>query len=187
MKQILIILALIAIWGAPALASHPQSLSASQAVEQATGQVASSPETLFRQHIPFVAEQFIGMPVKMGGLPARTGTTDNSSLFFSIYASAAKKAGLRYRAWLPMQYLLENTLSIPETDVENGDLIVLDNGLAAMIYKKDPSGRLHMIYASEKRQQVISFHSDNLVYQAYWQEHLKGFHRLQPDMLMPGR
>jgi len=187
MKQILISLTLIVFWAPLALASHPRSMSASQAVEQATGQVDSSPETLFRQHIPFVAEQFIGMPVKMGGLPARTGTTDNSSLFFSIYASAAKKAGLRYKAWLPMKYLLENTLSIPESDVENGDLIVLDNGLAAMIYKKDPSGRLHMIYASEKRQQVTSFHSDNLVYQAYWQEHLKGFHRLLPDMLIPER
>lgn len=187
MKQICISLALIAIWGSVALASHPQPMSAAQAVEQATGLVASSPETLFRQHIPFVAEQFIGIPVKMGGLPARTGTTDNSSLFFSIYASAAKKAGLRYKAWLPMRNLLENTTAVSEADVENGDLIVLTDGLAAMVYKKDPSGRLYMIYASEKRQQVISFHSDNLVYQAYWQEHLKGFYRLNQDMLRPAR
>jgi len=187
MKRILISLALIALWGSLALASHPNTMSASQAVEQAKGQVVSSPQTLFRQHIPFVAKQFIGMPVQLGGVPARTGTTDNSSLFHSIYAAAAKKAGLRYKAWLPMKYLLENTYAIPETHVENGDLILLNNGLAAMIYKKNPSGRLHMIYASEKRQQVTSFHSDNLVYQAYWQEHLKGFHRLQPDMLIPSR
>lgn len=169
------------------MASHPQPLSSARTVDQVTGKMASSPATLFRQHIPFVAEQFIGMPVKMGGLPARTGTTDNSSLFFSIYAAAAKKAGLVYKAWLPMAYLLENTFAIPETEVENGDLIVLENGLAAMIYKKAPSGRLFMIYASEKRQQVTSFHSENLVYQAYWQEHLKGFYRLKPEMLSPAR
>jgi hypothetical protein len=187
MKQIFASLVLIAIWGVPALASHPQPITAAQAVEQATGQVTSSPVALFRQHIPFVAEQFIGMPVKMGGLPARTGTTDNSSLFFSIYAASAKKAGLIYKAWLPMRYLLDNTFAVPEAKVENGDLIVLENGLAAMIYKKEPSGRLYMLYASEKRQHVTSFHSENLVYQAYWQEHLKGFYRLKPEMLRPAR
>lgn len=188
MKQILVSLTLFVLfWGTPSLASRPEPLSAAQAVAQASGQVTSSPDTLFRQHIPFVAEKFIGMPVQMGGLPAHTGSTDNSSLFFSIYTAAAQKAGLRYKAWLPMRYLLENTVPISEKDVKSGDLIVLKNGLAAMIYNRDPAGRLYMIYASEKRQEVISFHSENIVYQAYWQEHLKGFYRLKPEMLLPAR
>ena len=187
MKKLFLTMFLMVLWGNCAQASHPQPLSSAQAVEQTTGQVSSSPQALFRQHIPFVAEQFIGMPFKMGGNPLRTGSTDNSSLFFSIYTAAAKKAGMGYRDYLPMRYLLKRTVEIPESEVENGDLIVLKNGLAAMIYKKDPSGRFHMLYASKKRQEVISFNSDNLVYQVYWLEHLMGFYRLKPEMLIPAR
>lgn len=187
MRRLFTGMVVLVLWASCAQASHPQPISSAQAVEQTTGQVSSSPQTLFRQHIPFVAEQFIGMPFKMGGNPSRTGTTDNSSLFFSIYAAAAQKAGLNYREYLPMRYLLKRTDEISESDVENGDLIVLKNGLAAMIYKKEPSGRFYLIYASQKRQQVISFNSDNLVYQVYWLEHLMGFYRLKPDMLTPAR
>lgn len=187
MKKIFFGMVLMVLWGTCAQASHPQPISSAQAVEEATGQVSSSPVALFRQYIPFVAEQFIGMPFKMGGDPSRTGSTDNSSLFFSIYTAAAKKAGMGYRDYLPMRYLLKRTFEIPESKVENGDLIVLKNGLAAMIYKSDPSGRLYLIYASQKRQQVISFNSDNLVYQVYWLENLMGFYRLKPEMLIPAR
>jgi len=181
MKQILTPLILILFWILPTWASY----SAPELTEQTSGPVDSSPDTIFQQHIPVIAEQFIGMPFKMGGRPQRTGTTDNSSLFYTIYTTAAHKSGMTYKAYLPMRYLLKNTHPVHDGDVRNGDLIVLDNNLAAMIYRVDPSGRMHFIYASEKRQQVISFHSGNLVYQAYWLEHLKGFFRLNQDMLLP--
>lgn len=170
---------IIMVLGTTAWASHPtQSLTG-----QTTGPVESGPYTLFQQHIPAIAEQYIGMPFKMGGKPHRTGTTDNSSLFYAIYTSAAQKSGLEYRAYLPMRYLLANTHQVDEKEVRNGDLIVLNNDLAALVYQVEPSGRLHFIYASEKRRQVISFNSENLVYQAYWREHLRGFFRLKNDML----
>ncbi|MDD9301120.1 MAG: C40 family peptidase [Desulfobacter sp.] len=171
-------------WGIQAQASHPASF---KLTEQPLGPVDSSPATLFHQHIPAIAEQFVGMPFKLGGNPKQTGTTDNSSLFYTIYAIAAQKAGLKYKAYLPMRYLLKRTQPVDISSVQNGDLIVLDNNLAAMVYQVDPSGRLHFIYASEKRRQVIAFHSENLVYHAYWLEHLKGFFRLDHDMLLPAK
>ncbi|HCY83763.1 MAG TPA: hypothetical protein DHV36_01360 [Desulfobacteraceae bacterium] len=183
MKQIVASLIILLIAAGSALASRTEPSLA----HQTKGPVDSSPRTLFQQHIPGIAEQYIGMPFKMGGNPRQTGSTDNSSLFYAIYATAAQRAGLTYRAYLPMRYLLENTSQVDDKTVQNGDLIVLDNNLAAMVYQVEPSGRLHFIYASEKRQQVIAFHSDNLVYQAYWMEHLRGFFRLNPDMLRPAR
>jgi hypothetical protein len=183
MKRILIFMIFVLLPGISAWASYSKPLL----TEQTSGQVESSPSTLFQQHIPAIAEQFIGIPFKMGGNPGQTGTTDNSSLFYAIYATAAQKAGLTYKAYLPMRYLLKNTRQVDIKEVRNGDLIVLDNDLAAMIYRVEPSGRLHFIYASEKRQQVFSFHSENLVYHAYWLENLKGFFRLKEGMLLPER
>lgn len=175
---------ILLLWTVPSWASHPD-----KTLEQEVATLVDpDPKATFLNRIPAVAEQFIGMPFKLGGRPASTGTTDNSSLFYAIYATAAQDAGLNYnRAYLPMRYLLENMVPVPEEEVRNGDLIVLDNNLAAMVYRVEFSGRMHFIYASKKRQQVISFNSGNLVYQVYWLEHLKGFYRLKNDMLQPGR
>jgi hypothetical protein len=51
-----------------------------------------------------------------------------------------------------------------------------------MVFDIETSGRLHFIYVSEKRGQVISFHSDNLVFDAYWLKHMTGFFRLKDTM-----
>ncbi len=59
-------------------------------------------------------------------------------MFYSIYAGAAAKSGLIYKTFMPMVLLLGNTHSIKADDVKNGDLIVLDNNLAAMVYQVDP-------------------------------------------------
>lgn len=142
---------------------------------------------LFRHNIPEVAGQFIGIPYKFGGNPQTTGTSDNSYLFFSIYSLAAQKAGFMYHGYLPMRYLLDHTSEISEDEVQNGDLMVLDNNHAAMVFHTEENGRLHLIYASKKRRQVISFNSDNLVFQVYWMENLKGFYRLANTMLRPAR
>ena len=123
----------------------------------------------------------------MGDGPKQTGTTDNSWLFYSIYASAAAKAGLVYKTFMHMDLLLSNTQPVKAEDVQNGDLIVLENNLAAMVYQVEPSGRIHFIYASKKRGEVTIFNSENIVYHAYWLEHLKGFFRINENLLMPGR
>jgi len=138
---------------------------------------------VFRQSIPSIANQFIGIPYELGGNPRQSGTSDNSYLFFSIYTLAAQKAGLSYKEYLPMKYLLRNTREVDENDLKNGDLIVLNNNHAAMIYQIENTGKMHFIYASQKRQQVFSFNTDNLVFHVYWLENLKGFYRLSDVML----
>ncbi|WP_035239883.1 hypothetical protein [Desulfobacter vibrioformis] len=172
---------LVMIWAVPALASHSLVMEA----QQTQTPVDSTPAVLFCQFIPSTAEQFIGMPFIFGGRPKQTGSTDNSWLFYSIYTGAASRAGLIYKAFMPMDLLLGNTHGIEADDVQNGDLIVLDNDLAAMVYQVDPSGRMYFIYASEKRGEVTVFNSDNIVYHAYWLEHFSGFFRINDDMLMP--
>ena len=183
MKRSTIHLILVLIWAVPALASHSLVME----TQYSQTPVDSAPAVLFCQFIPSIAEQFIGMPVIFGGRPKQTGSTDNSWLFYSIYTGAATRAGLTYKTFMPMALLLGNTHSIKADDVQNGDLIVLNNDLAAMVYQADPSGRMHFIYASKKRGKVTIFNSDNIVYHAYWLEHFKGFFRINEDMLMPAR
>jgi len=140
---------------------------------------------LFRQNIPPIAVRFIGIPYKLGENPQQSGTTDNSHLFFSIYSLAAQKAGLSYKEYLPMKYLLRNIKEVNKNDLKNGDLIVLNDDLTAMVYQVENTGKIHLIYSSEKRQQVLSFNSDHVVFHAYWLENLKGFYRLSDTMLAP--
>lgn len=183
MKRSTIYLILALIWAAPTLASHSHLIETQDSQEP----VDSTPAVLFCQFIPSIAEQFIGMPVIDGGRPEQTGSTDNSWLFYSIYTGAATKAGLIYKAFIPIELLLDRTHSIKANDVQNGDLILLNDDLVAMVYQVDPSGRMHFIYASKTRGEVITFNSDNLVYNAYWLEHCKGFFRINEDLLMPAR
>jgi len=183
MRKSTIHLILILIWAVPTLASYAPGIEAQRSQKP----VESSPTVLFRQFIPSIAEQFIDMPVVFGGRPKLTGSTDNSWLFYSIFTGAAKKAGLIYKTFMPMDLLLSNTHRIKADDVKNGDLIVLNNNLAAMVYQVDPSGRMHFIYASKKRGKVTTFNSENIVYYAYWLEHFKGFFRINEDLLMPAR
>ncbi len=152
------------------------------------GVIPGAARDVFRQNIPSVARQFIGIPYEYGGNPVTTGTSDNSYLFFSIYARAAQIAGLKYYGYMPMKNLLQHTRKVGENQLQKGDLMVLNNHHAAMIYNIEAdTDRLFLIYASEKRRQVISFNSDNIVFYAYWLENLKGFYRLTDTMLRPER
>ena len=152
------------------------------------GVIPGAARDVFRQNIPSVARQFIGIPYEYGGNPLTTGTSDNSYLFFSIYARAAQIAGLKYYGYLPMENLLQHTRQVAENQLQKGDLMVLNNQHAAMIYNIEAeTDRLFLIYASEKRRQVISFNSDNIVFDVFWLENLKGFFRLNDIMLQPGK
>jgi hypothetical protein len=82
-----------------------------------------------------------------------------------------------------MKNLLQNVRPVDENKVQNGDLMVLDNQLAAMVFHIEKNGRLHLIYVSEKRRQAITFHSDNLVFDAFWLKNMTGFFRLNDAML----
>lgn len=137
----------------------------------------------FRENIPLIAKQYIGMPYKYGGNPLDSGTSDNSHLFFSIFYQAAKKANLSYNRYMTMETLLQNIQKVDEQHLQNGDFIVLKNNHTAMIYHVEPDGKLIFIYASEKRQQILSFNNRNLVFQVYWLRNLKGYYRLNENFL----
>ncbi len=182
MKRILLITILIlccagAVWG-----SNQETPNEPLKTDNVLSKVQKK---IFRQSIPPIANQFIGIPYELGGNPQQTGTSDNSYLFFSIYALAAQKAGLSYKGYLPMAHLIYNTVEVDKNDLQNGDLMVLNNNHAAMIYWIDESGKMYLIYASEKRQQILAFNSDNPVFYVYWLENFKGFYRISENMLSP--
>ena len=83
-----------------------------------------------------------------------------------------------------MKSLLRNTVEIQRDELKNGDLIVLNEGHTALIYKVGNRDNFRMIYASLKRRQVISFNSRNVVFEVYWLENLKGFFRLNESMFV---
>lgn len=139
----------------------------------------------FEENITPIAEQFLGMHYQFGGNPEEDRAVDNSHLICTIYSQASKKAELNFNQYMPMKQLLENTHEIDRNALKNGDLVVLNNGLAALIYNLKTPDYFHLIYASFKRKEVISFNTDNVIYEAYWLKNLKGFYRLNENMLDP--
>ena len=133
---------------------------------------------IFENKLSDIAERYIGIPYKFGGDSEESWAIDNSHLLCLIYNEAAKKAGLRFRGYMPMKELLRNTVEIQRDELKNGDLIVLNDGHTALIYKFENRDKFYMIYSSQKRQQVISFNNENLVFEVYWLKNLKGFFRL---------
>jgi hypothetical protein len=139
---------------------------------------------IFEDKISDVAEQYIGIPYKFGADPERSKAADNSHLLCLIYEKAARQAGLKFRGYMQMRALLKNTFEVQPDALKNGDLIVLNDGHAAMIYKFENRDKFYLIYASLKRRRVISFNNKNVVFEAYWLENLKGFFRLTEDMFV---
>jgi hypothetical protein len=142
-------------------------------------------ENIFSKKVTDLAEWFIGRPYKFGGDATNTSEIDNSHLICLMCEEAAKQAAFRFNGYMPMKKLLRNTQEINPHQIKVGDLIVLQNDHAALIYKFESDSKFYMIYASEKRQKVFSFNSHNAVYNAYWLKNLKGFYRLSEHMLVP--
>jgi hypothetical protein len=142
-------------------------------------------ENIFSKKVTDLAEWFIGLPYKFGGDATTTSEIDNSHLICLIYKEAAKQAAYRFSGYMTMENLLQNTQEIDPHEIKVGDLIVLQNDHAALIYKFESDSKFYMIYASEKRQKVFSFNSHNAVYNEYWLKNLKGFFRLTKHMLVP--
>ena len=144
-------------------------------------------ENIFSKKVTDLAEWFIGRPYKLGGDATNTSEIDNSHLICLIYGEAAKQADFHFHGYMTMNKLLQNTQEIDPHEIKVGDLIVLQNDHAALIYKFESDSKFYMIYASEKRQKVFSFNSHNVVYNAYWLKNLKGFFRLSKHMLVPAK
>jgi hypothetical protein len=147
--------------------------------------VVEKKREVFKKNISTIAGQYIGTRYEFGGDFEISGAVDNSHLFYLIYARAAEQSGFVFAGYMPMDMLLKNTVAVERKELKIGDLMVLINGLAAMIYKFENRDKFHLIYASGKRREVISFHSQNVVFEAYWLKNLKGYYRLSKSMLWP--
>lgn len=154
-----------------------------------TSPLAAAPSApqlaMFREAISDIAERYIGMPYLFGADPDVDGAADNSHLMCAIYREAARAAGLSFPGYMPMRTLLSHTRQIRASDAAPGDLMVLEDGHAAMIYRFGSPIDFDVIYVSFKRGKVISFNSRNLVYEVYWRRYLDGFYRLDPGLLTP--
>jgi len=132
----------------------------------------------FENGISTAAERYIGISLGIGKTAENPGAVDNSHLFNLIYHEAAEKAGMRYLGYAPMKKLLERTTEVTPDNIRIGDLLLLKNGLAAMICKFENRDKFHLIYLSQRRQRVISFNTRNVVWEVYWLKNLKGYYRL---------
>lgn len=131
----------------------------------------------FINWISEIADTFIGVPYEYGGDFKESGAIDNSHLFYLIYDEAARHARLRWTGYMQMEELLAQSIKISREELRNGDLVFLNSGHAAMVYRfKDP-GHFNLIYASKKREEVISFHCRNTGFEVYWLKNLKGYYR----------
>jgi hypothetical protein len=147
--------------------------------------VVEKKREVFERKISEIAGKYIGIRYEFGGDFDKSGAVDNSHLFYLIYAQAAEQSGLVFAGYMPMDMLLKNTVEVERNDLKIGDLMVLINGLAAMIYKFENRDKFYLIYVSGKRREVISFNSQNVVFEAFWLKNLKGYYRLSKSMLWP--
>ena len=136
--------------------------------------VVEKTREVFGKKISAIAGQYVGIRYEFGGDFEKSGAVDNSHLFCSIYAKAAEQSGLVFAGYMPMDMLLKNSVEIKRKDLKIGDLMVVMNGHAAMIYKFENRDKFYLIYAPAKRREVIFFNSQNVVFDVYWLKTRKG-------------
>ncbi len=88
---------------------------------------------ILEDKIPDIAERYVGIPYGFGKDLEKSRALDNSHLLCLIYHEAAKQAGLRFQGYMPMESLLRNAVEVQRDELKNGDLIVLNEGHAALI------------------------------------------------------
>ena len=139
---------------------------------------------VIRNKIPAIAESYLGMPYKLGAHPDHDNAADNSHLIFAIFDKAATGTGLKLKEYMPMGKLIANTREIKAEVLQNGDFIILNNGLAAMIHDVLDKDKFKFVYTSEKMRKVVSLHSRDKDVREYWFKNLKGYYRLTGDMFI---
>jgi len=132
----------------------------------------------FASSITEAAKKTVDLPFKNGGDPSTDRATDNSHLIFYIWEQAASKTGLSIGSYRPMQQLIADCQEIHLSELTNGDLIVLNDGNAGLIYGfSEENDGFYLIYASSNQKKVVSVKSKEL--KKYWlnQENKKGYYR----------
>jgi len=134
-------------------------------------------KVVFINKLSEIAEKYIGIPYEYGGDFSQSESLDNSHLFYLIYSETAQKVGLKWKGYMSMENLLRQSIEVKRINLRNGDLVFLNNGHAAMVYKFKGYNDFNLIYSSLKRKQVITFHCQNIGFEIYWLNNLKGYYR----------
>jgi len=132
----------------------------------------------FTSSISEAAKTTINLPFKHGGDPAKERATDNSHLIFFIWQEAAAQAGLSIGDYRPMHQLIADCREITLSQLTNGDLIVLNDGNAGMIYGfSEENDGFYLVYASASQNRVVKVNSKEL--KKYWlnPQNKKGYYR----------
>ena len=137
----------------------------------------------FINKISEIAEKYIGVPYEYGGDFRKSEEIDNSHLFYLIYDEAAKEVGLKWKKYMPMAELFKQSIEVQPTNLRNGDLVFLNDGHAAMVYKYKDYDNFNLIYSSLKRKKVFTFHCQNVGFKIYWLNNLKGYYRPTETLL----
>lgn len=145
----------------------------------------SSSNDAFERKITEIALEYKGIPFRLGANPDIDGATDNSHLIYAICMKAAETIGMVFADYMPMKDIITNTHKIKIDQLKNGDLVVLNDGHAALVFNFESPHNYDCIYASKRRKQVVLVNSNEAAFKEYWLKNLKGFYRFDDEMFQP--
>ncbi len=137
------------------------------------------PKTI-KENVTIEANKYIGMKYKFGGKPNDGEGIDNSHLMFSIISNSEKKInnGKSSFQYKTMSELIKDSYEISLSQLSNGDLVVLKDGMIGMIIDEENRDGYSVIYVSGKQKKVVKVESSKLG--LYWlnKKNKKGYYRL---------
>lgn len=138
----------------------------------------------FHLEVSRKANKYLGMSFKSGGDPEKGKGTDNSHLICSILKKSAEKIGLGFDKYMTMKDIIANSYEVGISDLQNGDLIVLKDGMIGLIYGMENPDSYYLIYASGSQKKVVTVESSSKSFRYYWlkPENKKGYYRLKDEV-----
>ncbi len=129
------------------------------------------------------AAKYVDLKVKNNTDPDENGTTDNSHLICSIWENAAKENDMKFKGYITSDKILEGIYKIDRSDLREGDLMVLKDGMFGMVINYNDPENYELIYASGEKNKVVKI--DLKTMRNYWlkPEKFKGYYRAEKDIL----
>ena len=151
--------------------------------EQQVGSQAADILPGFYDSVCKWASKYEGMKFRLGADPDKDGAADNSHLVCAIWRNSAAENKMKFKGYMDSKEILRNTSKISKSDIRNGDLVVLNDGMFGMITDFSSVNSFSVIYASESKNQILKSGREGLAY--YWlkPENFKGFYRIKKDIL----
>ncbi|MBN2857907.1 MAG: hypothetical protein JXN63_05860 [Candidatus Delongbacteria bacterium] len=155
---------------------------ASNFEQNSTDPTASVPGS-FASSVNKWASKYEGMKFRLGADPDKDRAADNSHLVCAIWRNSAQENKMKFKGYMDSKEILRNTSRVNKSDIRNGDLVVLNDGMFGMITDFSSAENFNVIYASESKNKVVK--SDNQALNNYWlkSDNFKGFFRIKKDIL----